>query len=156
MDCVKIMILLENIPTGSVWDTFISKSPPELTQSGTTQPSDKVSNVKENSKKSKKGKANLKTPILSKMKKARDVVKDDDDNDSLFGNPNICNDMIKNKEMLEERSVELFVSKRMQDKSCETTLVFVAFSPPKNSFHVKDEYFRIICSTQHNLVHPGI
>ena len=53
LECEKIMTLLENPHSGSVWDTFISKSSPEVTQSGTTQPSAKSSNVKENSGKTK-------------------------------------------------------------------------------------------------------
>jgi len=47
------------------------------------------------------------------MKKAKDVVKDDDDDDSLFGDPHICNDMTKNEEALEVKSVELFLSNCM-------------------------------------------
>ena len=46
----KIMLLLDNPPSGSVWDTLVSKALPEITQSGTTQASDMRSKVKENSK----------------------------------------------------------------------------------------------------------
>ena len=96
----------------------------------------------------------MKTSKPSKTKKVEAVVKDNNDDDSLFGNPNICIDMMKNKEALKANGVELFVSKIIQYKSRHTTSVFVAFSPPENTFYTKDEFLRIVCSTMHNLVHP--
>ena len=50
----KTMTLIGIPPSGSVWDTIMSKSPPEVTQSGTIQNSAKSSNVKENSGQTKR------------------------------------------------------------------------------------------------------
>ena len=72
--------------------------------------------------------------MASMLEVAKKYVNDDDEDDDLFGDPNICTNMMKNNKAPEAECVEVFVRKRMHDNSSKTTSVFVAFSLLKNTF----------------------
>jgi len=134
----KVMALLAKPPSGSVWDTFMSKGASERTHVVTAQISAKSANLKNNGGGKKTGRTNAKKSMASMMDVTKEDKNDDhDEDDDLFGDPNICTNMMKNQEALEVECVEVFVSKRMHDNSSKTTSVFVAFSPPKSTFYIK-------------------
>jgi len=116
----------------------------------------KTTNLKKNGGGKKSGKTNAQKSMAPMMDVTKEYVIDDDEDNDLFGDPNICTNMMKNKEALQAECSEVCMSKRMHDKSSKTTSVFVAFSPPKNTFYIKDEYLRIGCSTMHHIVHPSM